>query len=92
MRIARTYRNLDTPNTLLGLTFPSEVIIQMTLTWVWMVSFDAGLAVLFMALSYTAIRATSFRRAPHFLEHAIGYGLRRVIYVGRVSAVARHQR
>jgi hypothetical protein len=87
--LAPVYRNVDAKNTLLGLSFPTEVLIVLAVWWTTMLALAPSTSAIVTLASYVAIRAVGYGRAPAFVQHWIGYQIRRALTGGRIAAGAR---
>jgi hypothetical protein len=86
---APVYRNIETQNTLAGLSFPTEVLVVLGAFWGSMVALPPGLALLTTGAVYAAIRVVGYGRAPFFLQHFVAFQARRIAAGGTLSAAAR---
>ncbi len=86
---APVYRNIEARNTLLGLAFPSEVLVVLSGFWVAMLLLPPGSALLASAAVYAGVRLASYGRAPLFLQHYLAWQFRRLYALGRISAASR---
>lgn len=86
---APVYRNIEAPNTLLGLSFPTEVSIVALGFWAAMTALPllAGLACTLAA--YAGVRLSSYGRPPLFLQHFLIWKARQTFFCGVLSAAAR---
>jgi hypothetical protein len=86
---APVYRSIDAGNTLLGLAFPSEVLLVLVAFW-GSAAFLKGLGSLLVTLAaYAFLRLSTLGRPPLFLQHALLFHVRRSLQGGRFSAAAR---
>ena len=86
---APVYRNIEAQSTFLGLSFPTELGIFMLGVWALLLSTAFTTALLGSAALYAAVRLSTYRRPPLFLQHALGRLMRRWLARGRLSAAAR---
>ena len=86
---APVYRNASAQNTFLGLAFPTEVLLVLTVLWVAMLTVDINLAALITIGVYVLIRVTTHGRPEAFLQHWLNFQLRRALSRGSLSAAAR---
>ncbi len=86
---APIYRNIEARNTLLGLAFPSEVLVVLSAFWVSMLLLPPGTALLCGIGAYAGVRLLAYGRAPLFLQHGMLFLFRRGYARGRLSAAAR---
>ena len=86
---APVYRNAEARSTLLGLSFPTEVLLVLAVFWASMLSLDPTLAALTTLTFYVALRVVSYGRAEAFVQHWVNWRLRQAVSGGRLSAAAR---
>ena len=86
---APVYRNADARNTLLGLAFPGEVLLVLSVLWLAMLAVEINLAALVTVGFYLFIRLVSTGRPEAYLQHWLGWTLRRLLFQGLLSAAAR---
>jgi hypothetical protein len=86
---ANVYRSIESQNTFLGLAFPSEVLIVLSVFWGAMVTLTPGLAFLATVGAYALLRVTTMGRPPQFLQHYVLFQVRRARCAGRLSAATR---
>ena len=85
---APVFRNIETRNTLLGLTFPFEVVFVLVVFYATVrVSPLACVATTIVA--YVAVRVVNYGRAPGFLQHWTVWQVRQARTAGLLSAAAR---
>ena len=87
--LAPVYRSLEARSTVLGLTFPSEFTIVLCAWWAGMLGIGAFWGAGFAAATYVAVRALNYGRADGFVQHWLHWQVRRALFDGRASAVAR---
>jgi hypothetical protein len=87
--LAPVYRSLEARSTVLGLTFPSEFTIVLCAWWAGMLGVGAFWGAGFAAATYVAVRALNYGRADGFVQHWLQWQVRRLLFGGRASAVAR---
>ena len=85
---APVYRNIETPNTILGLSFPFELLFVLVVFYAT-VRLSIGLCLLGTLVTYVAVRVVNYGRAPGFLQHWAAWRLRQLLAGGRLSAAAR---
>src|SRR5258708_38439461 len=88
---APVYRNIDTPNALLGLTFPFEVTFVLAIFYVT-VRISIATCVLATLATYVAVRVLNYGRAPGFLQHSVAWRVRPSPTGGLPTAGARAAR
>ena len=86
---APVYRNVEARTTLLGLAFPTEVVLVLAVFWGSMLTLAPSLAAAVTTVAYAGVRALNHGRAPAFLQHWLGWRARQAISGGRLSAAAR---
>ena len=86
---APVYRSIESASTFLGLAFPSEVLLVLTVFWVGALLFPAGSALLATLVTAVALRLATVGRPPHFLQHLVLFHARRLRSHGRLSAAGR---
>ena len=86
---APVYRSIDSANTLLGLAFPSEVLVILTVFWATAVTLPPGTGLGVTIAAYAALRAVTAGRPPLYLQHLALFGVRRRLNAGRFSPAAR---
>ena len=86
---APVYRSIDTANTFLGLAFPSEVLMILSVFWGTAVSLPPFTGLLVTVGAYIALRAATAGKAPLHLQHLILFHARRVFHAGRYSPASR---
>lgn len=85
---APVYRNIETPNTILGLSFPFELLFVLAVFYSTVrVSIAVCLAGTFA--TYIAVRVVNYGRAQGFLQHWAAWQARRLIAAGLLNAAAR---
>lgn len=89
---APVYRSIDTANTFLGLAFPSEVLMILTVFWGTAVSLPPFTGLMVTVGAYIALRVATAGKAPLHLQHLVLLHTRRVFHAGRFSpsSNARH--
>src|SRR5471030_1415882 len=85
---APVFRNIETRNTLLGLTFPFEVVFVLVVFYSTVRVSPLACAVVTL-VSYVAVRVINYGRAPGFLQHWVVWQVRQVWTRGLLSAAAR---
>ncbi len=85
---APVYRNIETPNTLLGLSFPFEVVFLLFVFYAT-VRISIGVCAGATAATYVGLRVMGYGRAPGFLQHWASWKLRQLCTGGLLSAAAR---
>ena len=85
---APVFRNIETRNTLLGLTFPFEVVFVLVVFYATVRVSASACAVATLA-TYAAVRVVNYGRAPGFLQHWMLFQVRQSRTGGRLSAAAR---
>lgn len=87
---ANVYRAIDTANTFLGLTFPSEVLVVLAVFWLtaWT---SAWVNTLVTVGAYVLLRLISYGKPPMFLQHRILFLMRSSLHGGRFSPAARQR-
>ena len=66
--LAPVYRNIDAKNTLLGLEFPSEVLIVLAVWWLTMLALPSNTSAIVTLATYAAIRAIGYGRAARLID------------------------
>lgn len=89
---APVYRNIEQRNTFLGLAFPGELLVVLSVFWCGVLFLSPGLAVLITAGAYAVLRIAGYGRPPMFLQHFLLWQVRRAVSGGRLSAAARARR
>lgn len=89
---APVYRSIDTANTFLGLAFPSEVLMILSVFWGTAVSLPPFTGLLLTAAAYVALRVATAGKAPLHLQHLILFRARLSIHAGRFSPASRAPR
>ena len=85
---APVFRNIEGRNTLLGLTFPFEVVFVLIVFYAT-VRVSPLACVVTTLVAYVAVRVVNYGRAPGFLQHWVVWQIRQVRTAGRLSAAAR---
>lgn len=85
---APVFRNIETRNTLLGLTFPFEVVFVLIVFYATVRVSPLACAVTTL-VAYVAVRVVNYGRAPGFLQHWVVWQVRQVRTAGLLSAAAR---
>src|SRR6266851_3137568 len=85
---APVFRNIETRNTLLGLTFPFEVMFVLVVFYATIRVSPLACAATSL-VSYVALRVVNYGRAPGFLQHWVVWQVRRARTAGLLSAAAR---
>ena len=85
---APVFRNIETRNTLLGLTFPFEVVFVLVVFYTT-VRVSPLACVATTVFAYVAVRVVNYGRAPGFLQHWVVWQARRARTAGLLSAAAR---
>jgi hypothetical protein len=85
---APVFRNIETRNTLLGLTFPFEVVFVLVVFYAT-VRVSPLASVVTTLVSYVAVRVINYGRAPGFLQHWVVWQVRQARTAGLLSAAAR---
>ena len=89
MRVrAPVFRNVDAPNTLLGLTFPFEVVFVLVVFYATVRVSAAACAITTLA-AYIAVRVVNHGRAAGFLQHWVLWQMRKRLADGLLTAAAR---
>lgn len=86
---APVYRNIEAKNTLLGLSFPTEVFAVSGVYWLAIVTAGPAMSLVATAAATVAIRVIGYGRAPQFIQHYLSFMGRRLMAGGRLSTVAR---
>ena len=86
---APVYRSIDTANTFLGLAFPSEVLMILSVFWGTAVSLPPFTGLMCTAGAYIALRLATAGKAPLHLQHLILFHARRRLHSGRFSPASR---
>jgi len=86
---AQVYRSIDTANTFLGLAFPSEVLMILSVFWGTAVSLPPFTGLLVTVGAYIALRVATAGKAPLHLQHLILFRARRAFHAGRYSPASR---
>lgn len=89
MARAPVYRNLEAEQTVLGLAFPSELVLYMAYAWGVMLTLSGGLQVLMLLAGYVALRLVTYGKPPLFIQHWVNWKARQWSAQGVVSAAAR---
>src|SRR5438105_8657274 len=85
---APVFRNIETRNTLLGLTFPFEVVFVLVVFYTTVRISPLSCAAT-TVVAYVAVRVVNYGRAPGFLQHWVVWQVRRARTAGLLSAAAR---
>lgn len=85
---APVFRNIETRNTLLGLTFPFEVVFVLVVFYATVRVSPLACAAT-TAVAYVAVRVVNYGRAPGFLQHWVVWQVRQARTAGLLSAAAR---
>ena len=85
---APVFRNIETRNTLLGLTFPFEVVFVLVIFYAT-VRVSPLACVVATLIAYVAVRVVNYGRAPGFLQHWVVWQVRRGRTAGLLSAASR---
>ena len=85
---APVFRNIDARNTLLGLTFPFEVVFVLVVFYATVRVSPAACALTTLAC-YVGVRVVNYGRAPGFLQHWTVWRIRQANTGGLLSAAAR---
>src|SRR5258708_34401231 len=85
---APVFRNTETRNPLLGLTFPFEVVFVLVVFYA-PVRVSPLLCIATTLAAYVAVRVVNSGRAPGFLQHWVVWQVRRARTAGLLSASAR---
>jgi hypothetical protein len=85
---APVFRNIETRNTLLGLTFPFEVVFVLVVFYAT-VRVSALACAATTLVAYVAVRIVNYGRAPGFLQHWVVWQVRQFRTAGLLSAAAR---
>ena len=86
---APVYRNIETASTLLGLSFPNEVMVVVATFWASAPTLPAPIALAITLGAYVGVRAIGYRKPAQFIQHWILFQVRRRLCGGRLSCVAR---
>jgi hypothetical protein len=87
---APVYRDIEAQESLLGLAFPSEAFAVVTVVMFCLTCFDdVRIALVALVASYVGIRALTYGKPPHHLQHLVARHLRRRLSKGRVCAASR---
>ncbi len=86
---APVYRNIEAKNAVLGLVFPTEVLIVMSVFWATMLTMPPTPAAVLTLAVYAGVRLCNYCRAPAFLQHWVFWKVRQMLTGGRLSAAAR---
>src|SRR5688572_25870683 len=86
---APVYRNIEATNTLLGLSFPAEVLAFLAGSVGCIQLFAPVVALLGIACLYGGIRFLGHGRPPLFMQHFLSRRLRKALTGNRLSAAAR---
>ena len=86
---ATVYRSIDTANTILGLAFPSEVMVILGVYWVTAVLLPPGTGLLITLASYVVLRLLTAGKPSMHLQHLALFHARRGVHAGRFSPGAR---
>lgn len=86
---ASVYRSIDTANTFLGLAFPTEVLMILSVFWGTAVSLPPFTGLLVTGGAYTALRVATAGKAPLHLQHLILFHARKALHAGRFSPASR---
>src|SRR5207248_9720922 len=85
---APVFRNIETRNKLLGLTFPFEVVFVLVVFYATVRVSPLTCAATTLA-TYVAVRVVDHGRAPGFLQHWMIWQVRQLRNAGLLSAAAR---
>ena len=85
---APVFRNIETRNKLLGLTFPFEVVFVLVVFYATVRVSPLACAATTLG-AYVAVRVVNYGRAPGFLQHWVVWQVRRARTAGLLSAAAR---
>jgi hypothetical protein len=85
---APVFRNIETRNTLLGLTFPFEVMFVLVVFYAT-VRVSPLACIVVTLVSYVAVRVINYGRAPGFLQHWVVWQVRQARTAGLLSAACR---
>jgi len=85
---APVFRNIESRNTLLGLTFPFEVAFVLVIFYATIRVSPLTCSVATLA-TYIAVRVVNYGRAPGFLQHWVVWQARQLRSGGLLSAAAR---
>jgi len=80
---------VDSGNTFLGLAFPSEVLVVLTVFWSTAVTLPPGTGLLITITSYVLLRVATAGRPPLHLQHLALFYARRAVHGGRFVPGAR---
>lgn len=86
---APVYRSIDTGNTFLGLAFPSEVLVVLSVFWGTAVTLPPGTGLLITLASYVLLRVATAGKPPLHLQHLALFHVRRAVHGGRFAPGAR---
>lgn len=86
---ATVYRSIDSGNTFLGLAFPSEVLVVLSVFWGTAVTLPPGTGLLITLASYVLLRVATAGKPPLHLQHLALFHARRLVNDGRFSPGAR---
>src|SRR5262249_38318513 len=86
---APVYRNIEATSTVLGLAFPTEALVMMTLGSAAVLLLHPLLSAITTLSAYTSIRLINRGRAPAFVQHFIAWKIRQLRARGNLSAAAR---
>ncbi len=86
---APVYRNIEASSTFLGLAFPTEAVLLMTVAAAAILTLPPMLSAPATLVAYVAIRLVNRGRAPAFVQHYFAWRLRRAKSSGVLSAAVR---
>jgi hypothetical protein len=83
------YRNIEATSTVLGLAFPTEALVMMTLGSAAVLLLPPLLSAISALTTYATIRLINRGRAAAFVQHFIAWKIRQLRTGGNLSAAAR---
>ncbi len=86
---ASVYRNLDAPNTFLGLAFPMEWLAVLAAGWVGTALGAPNVGAVAALAIYLVLRIAGHGRPEGHLQHWLQWRIRQAWTCGRLSAAAR---
>ncbi len=86
---APVYRSIDAASTFLGLAFPTEVLLVLTVFWFTVILGTPGLALIATGATYALLRLGSAGKPPQYMQHLLAFLARSKPTRGHYSAAAR---
>lgn len=86
---APVYRSIDNGSTFLGLSFPVDVLIVLSVFWGSALTSTPGTTLLVTAGAYFGLRFSAVGKPPNHLQHLLLFRVRRVLHGGWFCPAAR---